>query len=158
MRAAPSKSLVSAKCSIATRSRFVDGCIWLSSCCLHVVPSSSKPDHIASDLIITRYVSQGGGESILVLPAADPKGPRETCDSTTCSLARPCLRCCSTLWVFGGALSSSTLCANFKADFFFSSRSAQHRDVATPAHLFFFVFERQHHRTVVSVENVFFPP
>ena len=36
-----------------------------------------------------------GEGSILVLPAANPKGPPETCDSLT--LAPPCLRCCSTL-------------------------------------------------------------
>ena len=60
---------------------------------LNVMPNSSKPGRHSLRLDLYEMCFTEGG-TILVLPAADPKEPPETCDLIT--LARPCLRCCST--------------------------------------------------------------
>ena len=88
---------VSAECRIATRSRLSMAVCGYLLLVYTSSPPAEKQDHmrVARDLVCTRHVSQGGGR-LLVLPAADRKWPPETCDSLT--LARLCLRCCSTLW------------------------------------------------------------
>ncbi|MEP5952303.1 MAG: hypothetical protein ABJ249_11905, partial [Lentilitoribacter sp.] len=93
-----------------------------------------------------------GGGSFLVLPVANPKASPGTCDSFT--LARPCLRCNSILWAWLCAVLQH-VSSKSKAHDFFPIIAQRHNIDAGTA--FYFIFERQHHRTNFLVANFFFP-
>ena len=104
-------------------------------------------------MICTRYVHRGGG-SILVLSAADPKGPPEACDSLT--LARPCLRPLLYALSLVVRCPAARFVHNSRHILFFFQLVAQRRDV-DPRAAFYFVSERQHPRIFFFVGRAYSP-
>ena len=87
---------VSAKCSVATRSRL--SMLYVGSYVLRVYTcrTAAKQNHMLRFDLYKMCFTEGG--SFFVLHVANPKASPATCYPFT--FARPCLRACSALWVW----------------------------------------------------------
>ena len=115
--------------------------MWVCSCCSHV-PDSSKPGSHSLRLDVYNICFARGG-SFLVLPAASPKGPPD-------SHARASV---STLLLYPLSLVLRCPAARFvqKARPTVFQLVDERRDVDPRTASYFFIFGRQHHRTVSLV-------
>ena len=115
------------------------------------MPNSSKPEPPTAIRSVQGVFHRGG--SILVLPAANPKGPPRTCGSFT--LARPCLRLCSTLRTLLFAVLHHVSCR--KQSWLLPSFDVAQRCSVDVGAAVYFILQRQHHRTEFLVSTFFLP-